>query len=95
MAQKDTKAAAATMQRAVEAKRLALGPTHPAVAESVLSLAAIYRASGQARDAIELLQTELKFLTEEGQASSPGDTHASCSAFASVHAWTQVESYED
>ena len=60
------------MQRAVEAKRIALGPSHPAVAESVLGLAAIHRESGSSMDAVDLLQKELKFLTEEGQASSPG-----------------------
>ena len=90
MAQKDTKAAVMTMQRAIEAKRLALGPAHPAVAESVLSLAVIYRTSGQARDAVELLQKELKFLTEEGQASSPGDTQAPCSAYGAAWACSRV-----
>ena len=92
MAQKDTDAAVVTMQRAVEAKRLALGPTHPAMAESVLSLGAIYRASGQARDAVELLQKELNFLTEEGQASSPGDSQTPCHAFQSAQAWKRIES---
>ena len=62
------------MQRAVEAKRLALGPTHPAVAESVLGLAAIHRASDRTRDAVELLQKELNFLVGEGKASSPGNS---------------------
>lgn len=73
MAQKDSLAASQTMQRAIDAKRLALGPSHPAVAESVLGLAAIHRASGNTQDAVELLQKELKFLTKEGQASTPGD----------------------
>ena len=60
------------MQRAVEAKRLALGRTHPDVSEWVLDLAAIYRDSDRSLDAIELLQKELLYLTEEGQASTPG-----------------------
>ena len=72
MARKDPQAASQTMQRAIEAKRLALGPTHPAVAESVLGLAAIHRASGRLAVAIELLLKELKFLMEEEKASSPG-----------------------
>ena len=90
MAQRDTKAAVMTMQKAIGAKRLALGPIHPAVAESVLSLAVIYCASGQPRDAVELLQKEVKFLTEEGQASSPGDSQAPCSASGAAWAWTRV-----
>ncbi len=75
MARKDAQAASQTMQRAIEAKRLALGPTHPAVAESVLGLAAIHRASGCPTDAIELLQKETNFLMKEEKASSPGIPH--------------------
>ena len=84
MAQKDSLAASDTMQRAIEAKRLALGPSHPAVAESVLGLAAIHRASGNTRDAVELLQNELNFLTKEGQASTPGDLQEKNFAFSTV-----------
>ena len=76
VAQKDMQAAGQAMQRAIEAKRLALGPSHPAVAESVLGLAAIHRASGQSQDAIQLLQKELKVFREEGQASSTGRWYA-------------------
>ena len=72
MAQKDWQAAGQTIQGAIEARRLALGPSHPAVAESMLRLADISQASGQSPDAIQLLQKELYYLAEEGQASSAG-----------------------
>ena len=73
MANKNTEAACQAMERAIVAKRIALGPSHPAVAVSVVGLAAIHRASGSSSDAVNLLQKELNFLTEEGQASSPGN----------------------
>lgn len=56
------------MQKAVEAKRVALGPTHSDVTGSVVALAAIYHKSGDSRGAIELLQQELELLTEEEMA---------------------------
>lgn len=65
------------MQSAIEAKRLALSPSHPAVAESVLGLAAILRASGDRQAAIDMLQKELSFLTQQGQTSSPGEFQSS------------------
>ena len=77
MALKDSEAAVRVMHSAVEAKRLALGPSHPAVTESVLGLAAIFRASGRSRNAVEVIQNELQFLTQEGLQASSGDI--SCS----------------
>ena len=74
------------MQKAVEAKRLALGPTHPDVTELVLALAAIHRESGGSSDAIELLQEELAVLTEEGKASTPGVSQAPYDAFGAAQA---------
>ena len=81
MARKDWQAAGQTMLRAIEAKRYALGPSHPDVAQSVLRLATIHCESGQHKDGIRLLQKELKFFTGEGQASSPGRYRAPCSTF--------------
>ena len=69
------------MEKALEGVRIALGPSHPEVTEFVLSLAAIYRQFDRSRDAVELLQKELEFLTGEGQALSPGVSQASCSIF--------------
>lgn len=73
MALNDAEAADRTMQAAIEAKRLALGPGHPAVTESVLGLAAIKRAAGHGQAAIDVLQRELNFLNQNGPAASPGE----------------------
>ena len=73
MALKDSEAAIKVMQSAVEAKRLALGPSHPAVTESVLGLAAIFRASGRNQAAMDVIEKELHFLTQEGLKASPGE----------------------
>ena len=73
MALKDSEAAVRVMQSAVEAKRLALGPSHPAVTESVLGLAAIFRASARSQDAIDVIEKELQFVAEEGLKASPGE----------------------
>ncbi len=78
MARMDAQAAIQTMQRAIEANRLALGAKwnflNPALAESVLGLAAIYRKSGRSKDSVELLKKDLAFLTEGEERPSPGDT---------------------
>jgi hypothetical protein len=73
MALNDAEAADQTMQAAIEAKRLVLGPGHPAVTDSVLGLAAIKHAAGHGQDAIDVLQRELTFLNEDGPAASPGE----------------------
>ena len=73
MALKDSEAAVRVMQSAVEAKRLALGPSHPAVTESVLGLAAIFRASGRNQDAMDVIEKEMQHLTQEGLQASPGE----------------------
>ena len=73
MALNDAEAADQTMQAAIEAKRLALGPGHPAVTDSVLGLAAIKRAAGHGQDAIDVLQRELTFLNQNGPAASAGE----------------------
>ena len=79
MALKDSEAAVRVMQSAVEAKRLALGPSHPAVTESVLGLAAIFRASGRNQNAIDVIEKELQFLTQEGLKAFPGEIpHSQC-----------------
>ena len=73
MALQDSEAAVRGMQSAVDAKRLALGPSHPAVTESVLGLAAIFRASGRNSNAIEVIEKELQLLAQEEMKASPGD----------------------
>ena len=86
MARKDAQTAMQIMQKVVEAKRLALGPTHPEVTESVLALADIHCNSGDSSDAIELLQEELAVLTEEGKALTPGASQAPYNAFGAAQA---------
>ena len=75
---KDARAASHTMEKALESMRIALGLNHPEVTKSVLSLAAIYCEFDRSRDAVELLQKELEFSTEEGKITSPGVSQAPC-----------------
>lgn len=59
-------------EQAVQAKRAALGPTHPSVANSLLLMARAHRWQGDRPKAAALLQQHLNFLEENGQGLSAG-----------------------
>lgn len=59
-------------ERAVEAKRAAMGPSHPLVCDSLLPLARLLRRSGRPEEALKMLQQQLAFMDAAGQHCSRG-----------------------
>ncbi len=59
-------------QRAIEAKRAALGPAHAAVAASLVALSQLLARQGRPEAAAQALQTQLSFLDAQGQGCSRG-----------------------
>ncbi len=59
-------------QRAIDAKRAALGPTHPAVCASLVPLARLVAKQGDLQRGAALLEQQLQYLDGQGQEASAG-----------------------
>lgn len=72
-------------ERAVHAKRAALGPAHPSVSASLVALARLVAERGDLQQASALLEQQLQYVDGQGQqASRGGQLPARCSPFAKV-----------
>lgn len=68
----DAQRAQRCYQRAIDAKRAALGPAHPAVCASLVPLAWLVAKQGDLQRGAALLEQQLQYLDGQGQEASAG-----------------------